>query len=381
MRITILANSGHGFTFTQIVADGLKRMFDGLGVESVVLCDADMFYFLSRQDAPPGDSWIWTAGRRMKRAVRLRRLMSDIGRCDVVLLVAPFPTAFRKDRFCGLEDTIRRQHPEIVIVDYSDTYLPVKGPWLQWLHDGRPEADIPLSGNFGLERYDWYMATSIASEHPLPRIDNPCSVVGVNLDDGSLYPAKKDRFIALVDFERTGYMHERRIQLQALEETDTEYIVLNGSYSVSDIRAIYRQCSMYFLAFPESFGLPICELQACGSYVFTPHSNWCSGHWIKDDPHAAGPGRLSPNFIVYNNDLDTLKAEIQRVKASHQPEQVFKTFTTHHPQFWQGNIEALRDFVDKIATGQITSQSHEEYTRYNGLAVTETATPESQQGS
>ena len=133
-----------------------------------------------------------------------------------------------------------------------------------------------------------------------------CSVIGLDLDDGSLRPTPKDDFLALIDFERPSEMKERATQIAALEETKTPYVVLNGRYSISEIRKIYRQCSLYFVAFRESFGLPICELQACGAYVFTPYADWCPSHWIKPDLSAPGPGLLSPNFVVYDGDKDRL---------------------------------------------------------------------------
>jgi hypothetical protein len=342
-------------------------MFEALGVAVNLHADPDLFYFLSREDVAAG-SGLGGIARSLRHRLRCRSLAAEARRSDLIVLIAPFPTAYRKDRFCEIERTIRRTAPNVPVVNSSNYFLLTKGPYLNYLRDGAPDRDIPEPGNFGLERYDWYLSTSIASPNPLPRIDNPCSVVGVNLDDGTLYPEKKDRFVALIDFERPECMHERRIQVQALEETDTEYIVLHGNYPVDRIREIYRRCSLYFLASPESFGLPICEVQACGGFVFTPHPTWCSGHWIKDDPHEPGPGRLSPNFVVYDDDLEKLKSEIRRAKESHDPEQVRNTFLEHQPQLYYGDLDALKGFVDRVAAGAITGTSHLEYTKYNDLA-------------
>ena len=147
---------------------------------------------------------------------------------------------------------------------------------------------------------------------------------------------KKGEFIALLDFERPFYMKERLIQLQALEETNTKYIVLNGHYSIQEIRQIYRKCSIYFLASHESFGLPICELQACGSYIFTPYLYWPIAHLIKENQHISETGKLSPNFIVYDNDKTKLTEEMIKIKNFYDPQRVVDTFKSYDPHYFTG---------------------------------------------
>jgi hypothetical protein len=122
----------------------------------------------------------------------------------------------------------------------------------------------------GLNRYDWYLVVSVLSECPIPQGPQPYSLVGLNLNDGTLNPQPKGEFRALIDFAQPGHENERSIQIAACERTRTPYTVLEGSYSLEEIREIYRQSSIYFVAHRESFGIPICEVQACGSYV-SPH--------------------------------------------------------------------------------------------------------------
>jgi hypothetical protein len=269
---------------------------------------------------------------------------------DVIVVITSLPSAFVRS-LSGVE-LIRKLLSDKPIVSYSQYYLPTRGLWGRTLLE---------KGHYGMERYDWYFANSVVSECPMPKGHQPYSRIGINLDDGSLFPERKDEFVALIDFEQPDHIRERVIQIEALEETGTKYIVLNGHYTISEIRKIYRKCSIYFVAHRESFGLPICELQACGSYVFTPYADWCPSHWIKEDLSVPGPGKLSPNFVVYDNNKDKLKLEVNRIENSYDPMVVFDTFMHHHPHFFYGDIDELKRFVKMIQSGEINSRSHDNY--------------------
>jgi len=125
------------------------------------------------------------------------------------------------------------------------------------------------------------------------------------------------------------------------------------------------------LAHRESFGLPISEVQACESCIFTPYTRWAPGHFIKDDPYQVGEGRLSDNFVVYNNDLDKLKTAILEKKANFDPNKVKEIFLQNQPQFFHGNKEELKNFVNKLEDGEITGQSHLAYKDYVNKAESE----------
>jgi hypothetical protein len=69
----------------------------------------------------------------------------------------------------------------------------------------------------------------------------------------------------LIDFERPQHLPERAIQIQACLDAGIPFKVLHGSQSIQEIRTISGSCSLYLVAHCESFGLPICALQACGT--------------------------------------------------------------------------------------------------------------------
>jgi hypothetical protein len=216
-----------------------------------------------------------------------------------------------------------------------------------------------------MDRYDWYLAASVVSEIPVPPGQQPYSTVGVNIDDGSLFPEQKGEVKALIDFaqNRLNYPAFRKNQIAALERTGIPYRVLEGQFSREEIREIYRHTAMFFLAHRESFGLPICELQACGALIFTAKPEWPGAHWIKDDVTVPGPGRLSPNFLVYDDDIGKLTEQLEAVKSSFDAVKNLRTFRQYHPQLYRGDTVAFTDFLNRLDDRSINGATHRDHAR------------------
>lgn len=380
MKIAILAN--RAASYVRPMAEGLKRMLSSVDVEATIFYDGlddlsglpEAFdEYVRRNGNDPRRVARRAATYFLTEAARVRRFVRALRRFDVIVVVNTIPNAFLTSFFD--DRTLRRLLPHIPIVLYDVFYLPTRGSWSRWLLEGKPERGVQPGHHWGLDRYDWYLCASVVSETPLPAGPNPYSLIGLDLDDGTLYPEEKSEFTVLIDFECTEYMAERAIQIQACEESGTKYVVLHGHYPIDQIRAIYRKTSAYLLAMRESFGLPICELQACGSYVFTPYTEWCPSHSLKSDLSRPGPGDLSPNFIVYGNDKNRLIEELRRIKAAYDPGAVVANFHEYHPQLFRGDEVALDDFITKVRSGQITSRSHRNYPPLHEIAGT--ASPES----
>lgn len=362
MRVAILANNAHSFVLP--MAQGLQRMFSQIHVESAIFYEGLWMLNSTYQKQIQHNSSANSKVAHFIKDIRLYRFIKRLRQFDIIVIVSYLPFAFMRS---FMNDTfVRNLLHDIPLVLYDVVYLPTRGAWKNWLKEGNPEQGVFDGGHYGLERYDWYLCASVVSEHALPQKGpQPYSLIGLHLDDGTLFPEKHDEFIALLDFERAGplfhSMKERAIQILALENTQTPYIVLNGQYSIQSIREIYRKCSLYFLASHESFGLPICELQLCGSYIVTPYSDWIPSHWMKKDVHIAGPGELSPNFIVYHNDEELLMKEITRIKAEYNAPHVVQTFQTFQPHFAYGDRKELQIFADMVKSGKIHSKSHLTY--------------------
>ena len=370
-KIAILADDRN--TYVKPMADGLERMLSRIGVRTTVFYDGlqrltalpDLFTRYVTRGAPDLKGLArHTLGYVVHQVPSMLRFLARLRSFDAIVIVQSIPTAFLRSFF--KDETLRALLPNTPIVLYDLFYLPTRGPWARWLKDGTNKF-IDQPGNWGLERYDWCLCASVVSETPMPAGAQPFSLIGLDLDDGTLTPDRKHEFIALIDFEYPETVRQRAVQIQACEEAAVPYIVLNGQYSISRIREIYRKTCVYFLASRESFGLPICELQACGSYVFTPSLHWCPSHWLKADLSQPGPGELSSNFILYHDDKNCLIRELQRIRANYDPQRVVDTFRRYHPQLSYGNEEELRDFVRKLRNGVINSGCHSGYEGITGM--------------
>ncbi len=297
----------------------------------------------------------------MRRA-RLAKFVTEMRRYDLIVVVMNLPNAFYRQALANIETL--RKFTRVPIVNYDLHYLATQGWWARRIRSGDDARGIPPNG-FLLERYDWYLMASVASEYPMPREPQPYSLIGLDLDDGSLYPGQQGRFVALIDFERPAYLHERMIQIQALEEARIPYTVLNGHYPQSAIRGIYRRSSLYFPAHNESFGFPIAELEACGAYVFLPWPRWAPAHQMKPNIHIQGGGQLTDNFVVYDNDKERLVAELHRIKASYDANVVRKRFIDSQRHLYHGDTDELQLFVQKVQQGFIHGTLHREHERLN----------------
>ncbi len=355
MRFAIFTNNRN--YYHKPLAEGLKRMFDAIGVESELLYEGH-----DNLNKP----WDIDTQHGLKNTLlstyqksKLKGFFKSLKHFDAFIIIEGLPTIYRKDRYQNLERALRSMYPSTPIVLYSNYYLGTMPNWMRWLKNGCAEEFVPSNDNYLFERFDWYLATTLANIHPLPAKENPVTSVGVNFNDGTLY-TEDHEFRALIDFERPKFMKERLVQLRALEETNTPYTVLNSKKSVSEIRKIYRETSIYFLAHMESFGFPVAELQACGSYVFIPYNDWCPGFFIKDT-NTMGAGELGNNFRVYNNDLETLKAMITQAKETYNASKVRQDFLQEYPELYYGNLEGLKDFVEKVRNGTINAKNHLSY--------------------
>jgi len=360
MRTAILTNRAD--SFYKPLAEGLSRMFAQVGVESLVLYDG----LASLPKLPTSDNRL-TLGweERLRRAARswrsrqlYRRLLDQLGTVDLAVIVGHLPAAYWDSSFD--DNQLRRDAPHLPIVLYDLVYLPTRGPWAKALLESDSARGIPKGRHWGLDRYDYYLCVTEISEWPVPPGAEVFSRIGVNMVDPLLFVERNTEMVALIDFERPDHLHERAIQVLACVEAGIPFKVLHGHYTSDAIRAIYRNSSLYFVAHRESFGLPICEVQACGARVLTPYAEWCPSHYLARPEKEAG-GRLPSNFIVYNNDRQQLVNELQRVKRAFDPRAALSSLQREQPHFYYGNVEELARFVDLVRIGTVNPRSHERY--------------------
>ncbi|HYN81501.1 MAG TPA: hypothetical protein VES88_08365 [Gemmatimonadaceae bacterium] len=372
MKVAILADDRP--SYVRPLAEGLFRMLEACGAEPVMHYDGLAHLGLRRSVDPTSLRSI--AGSTL-RLIPSRRAFDEfverVGDADLIVVVLHVPASFAKGVFPNIE-TLRERLPNVPVVNYDMVFLPTLNSWARFLLRGektaiRGGADrIFDRGSYGLERYDWYLMGSVERELRLPPGPLPYSLIGLDLDDGSLYPDQGGEFSVLVDFIRHGEQNlaYRKVQLDALRLAGVDYVVLEGRYSMKEIREVYRRSSMYFLAFCESFGLPVCELQACGCRIYMPDTYWASSHWISESVYGPRKPEYSSNFVVYENDPELLAERIREEARTFDPARVRATFERVQPQLLHGDRAALSEFLERAEDGTIHSRLHKSHVGVGG---------------
>ena len=200
------------------------------------------------------------------------------------------------------------------------------------------------------ERYDWHLSVTSVTEIRSNK-QGPWSCIGIDLSKSGLGPNTKKEFIALVDFMQPGFEKYHEKQIKVLQELNITTIVLNGSYSLEEIRAIYKKASVFFIQFPEAFGLPIAECLACGAQIITPNSGWPMSWRLDDTPEVHGEGILPDMFYTYSS-YEDLKQMLIRFKDSYDleqtPQRIFKKFIEYYPHYYFGNSQEINKVLSRI---------------------------------
>jgi hypothetical protein len=367
MRVDILANEKA--SYLQPMAEGLVRMLRGVGAEARL--HPDGLAHLMRALSVDFSSARSLVGSSTKLVGNRREFSSFVDRLrgtDVIVVVAAPPGAFSPSLFPNIE-VLRQLMPDTPIVNYDLHYLPMLYSWAKLILRDEETKLAPehlaffKKGKFGLERYDWYLMVSVGSHTVLPPGEHPYSLIGMNLDDGSLYPQQNGEFMALLDFDVTElhYPAMRKLQLEAVKKSGVKYQKLEGRYPRSEIRAIYRKAGAFLMSRSEAFGLPVSEVQACGSLVFLPDPHWAAAHWLGDNFYIKREPSLTSNFVVYENDVDALAASLQSASENFDPLRARETFIREQPQLYYGDGVELSKFLERVQNGEIHSRLHSEH--------------------
>lgn len=209
---------------------------------------------------------------------------------------------------------------------------------------------LRLAGEATVERYDWHLAVADVTE--ISKGSNgPWNCVGIDLTNLGLEPIAKDEFIAVVDFQQKGYEAYQEEQIKVLQDLNIKIIVLEGSYTLDEIRAIYKKAALFFVQFPEAFGLPIAECLSCGAQIITPSSSWPMSWRLDENPDIHKEGNLPNIFTVYN-DRNDLKNKLRAIQKSYNlkitPFQIFETFIKYYPHYYYGNNIQLQSVLKRI---------------------------------
>ena len=63
--------------------------------------------------------------------------------------------------------------------------------------------------------------------------------------------------------------------------------------------------------------------------------------------------------------MSQLKALIEKCRRDYQPEVVVTDFKRRYPALYHGDLTALQTFLDKVAGGDITGETHRQHAVLN----------------
>lgn len=342
MQVAILSRQGD--CFPNVISQGLAGMLDELGVKSKIFYDGiPMLMRLLPLNKRP-KRWHNNLQFRIRNKVvnysKDRNLIKKLNNYDAIILSECYPNAFWKNYFAIEELRNLCRGP---IISYTDGPL-AAAPLHQIRHlDTNDYAE-------SIYDFNLFVTDKIEIRKELNRKQ---AVIGLNIAQHTgLHPSKKEEFIAVVDFAQPGYDVYRMEQINTLKRLGINTIILEGRYSMKDIRKIYQQASVFFLSFPETFGLPISECLACGAYVFSPDSAWPMAWRLNERLMPMGQGALPDCFQIYTSEAE-LENKLIKIKKTYDAEKtpldVFNTFLENYAKFYYGDKDALKYILDQVA--------------------------------
>ncbi len=341
MKIAIISRGGP--CFPNIISLGLQQMLDQLKIESKIYTEGIPFIMrllpLNKRPVRWHNNLQFRIRNKAKNYRADRRLLKELNEYDAVIISECYPNAFWKNYY-AIEEPKRKIRGKVI--SYTE------GPL-----DSAPANKLRLlnKDDHNETIYDFNLFVSDIIEVKKEIDVTHQSTIGINISYTGLKPNVKKEFIALIDFAQPGYEKYREQQIKILNQLRIKTIVLEGQYPISDIRQLYQKASIFFLSFPETFGLPIAECFASGTYVFTPKAEWPMAWRINENSEENGKNILPDCFKIYNNDEDLLNQVIyirDNYDFEKTPVKVYESFIKNYKNFYCGDINALESLIEKI---------------------------------
>jgi hypothetical protein len=338
LKIAILTRPGG--CFPNIISLGLADMLHQLNIESEIFYEIPFLMRLLPFSEKPmrwTNSFHYRLLNKIKNYRHDQRLLKRLSEFDCLIVSECLPNALWKN-YLAVEELKKRTKKKIG--SYSDGSINVAP---------RHKKMLLNESDYGDGRFDFNFFVSRTIEQKLLENNSNKGVIGLNISNAKLKPGKKHEFIAIVDFAQKGYEFYREQQVAVLQKLGIKTIILEGKYELEEIRNIYRKASVFFISFPETFGLPIAECLACGAFIFTPSSMWPMAWRLDDAPASWEQGILPGCFNVYN-DEDDLTTQLENLRSSYDlvqtPQFVFDTFINNYRSFYYGDVQALKKVLD-----------------------------------
>ncbi|MDN3655865.1 hypothetical protein QWZ08_09535 [Ferruginibacter paludis] len=335
MKIAILTRPENSSPL--ILAQSLQKQFEEAGVQIDLFDEINVLNRLVSFKNNTLSFHFWL-GEKIANYFSDRRILKRLKKYDAVVISECIPNGFWKRLYNveRLKAIIKKP-----VLFYEVYYL------------GNAPSQIAQLINSGdplFERYDWHLSvTDVTEIKTEPGKDY--TAVGFDLSDTGLQPVSKEEFIALVDFKQPGYEHIHALQIATLTQLKIKTIILDRHYTIEEIRGLYKVASVFFIQFPEAFGLPIAECLACGVQIFTPDSGWPMSWRLDEQPMPHGKGELPKCFSVYDTD-DDLANKLNEFKRGYDlvktPQKVYDDFIKHYHTSYFGNTAGIAEILKFI---------------------------------
>jgi len=323
----------------RVLAKSLQAQLQGNGIDAEILFELDVLNRLVGYRDSKLSFHFWLQ-KKIFHWFSDRRVIQTLKQVDAVVISECIPNAFWKSLYNIEKLKVILNKPVFIYEVY-------------WLGNAPTQIEtLQNSGDEVNERYDGHLFVSPVTELRARLLPNTFCI-GLLAKTWNLQPHPKQELLALVDFAQPGYEAYREIQISQLTKAGIPFIALERSYTIEEIRDIYRQVSIFFVQFPEAFGLPILECLSAGAQVFTPDSGWPMSWRLDETPELHGSGILPSCFTVYNSEEDLLQ-KLLVFKENFQPEtsplRVFADLVKYYPSFYKGDDVEIKKFIDFIKT-------------------------------
>jgi hypothetical protein len=332
LRIVILTKPETGSPL--ILAHSLKSQLQESGDIAEISTDINVLNRLVsfKNNTLSFHFWLW---EKVHNYFIDRKTLKWLKKADAVVICDCIPNGFWK-RLYNVEKLKKITKKPVLF--YEVFYLGNAPTQIERLHKNND----PLP-----ERYDAHLFVSPVTEiRGKNQANSFC--IGIMAKTWNLKPLPKKDLIALVDFAQPRYEKYRETQIRQLQKAGIPFINLERKYSIDEIRDIYRSVSIFFVQFPEAFGLPILECLCAGVQIFTPDSGWPMSWRLDDDPQVHGPGQLPGCFTVYEGADDLYNKLIEfkmNFNKEDTPLKVFDSFIKHYPAFYNGDKTGLQKCI------------------------------------
>lgn len=335
MRIAILTRADH--KSPRILAESLKSQLEAQNVYAEIIFDINLLTRLVDYNDSNLSFHFWLKEKAVNYW-RDRKVLNELKEFDAIIISECTPNGFRKHIYNVERLKLIFNKPVL----YYEVYFLGNAP-----------TQIELLQNNGdalADRYDFHLSVSEVTEIRQRPFGNWFNI-GLYAKSWGLAPKEKKEIIAIVDFLQPGFEQYRGIQIRALQKAGIEYISLEREYSFNEIREIYQDSALFFVQFPEAFGLPILECLCSGSQIFTPHSGWPMAWRLNSNPAVHGDGILADCFTVYNDENDLIK-NLMLFKNNYDlvktPQIVFENFIDNYAGYYHGKQAALKEVIHNL---------------------------------